>query len=370
MNWLIWKQHRKQFVVLAIVLVLYAALAVPTGLHFWHTYQHALATCSKTDTCGQLSGELLQSGRDNNLNPSLQGGGVNLIVLLVLVLPFLLGMFIGVPLMAREYSEGTNLLIWTRSVSRRKWLTTKLIWTLAATAVFVGIFAALTTWLSKTGNALYGNRFDTIKFDLQGIAPVAYAIFAVSLGIALGAWLKRIMLAIGFTLAILLATQIVVGGFLRPHYMSPWVRNVSINQNTAPGGNDLALSPQIPPNSGAAWAVGGGLVSKTGRPLNWSSPPQSCIVTDIDQGGGLSSAGPHTATVDKGAGHEADAIISRNGGPAVDFQCLNRLGYYWITKYQPAYRYWDFQRIETALYLGLATIPVVATYWLVLRRDA
>src|ERR1019366_8151816 len=150
MNWVVWKQHRKQFLILAIILALYAGLVIPTGLHFWHTYQFALSTCGKTNTCSQLSGELLQSGWDSNLNPSLPGGGVNLVVLLILGLPFLLGMFIGVPLVAREYNEGTNLLIWTRSISRRKWLTTKLVWTLIATTIFVGVVAALTTWWSKT----------------------------------------------------------------------------------------------------------------------------------------------------------------------------------------------------------------------------
>ena len=84
----------------------------------------------------------------------------------------------------------------------------------------------------------------------------------------------------------------------------------------------------------------------------------------------MGSAGPHTAVVDKGAGRQADAIISKNGGPAVDFQCLNKLGYYWNTKYQPAYRYWDFQRIELGLYLALSIVPIGATYWLVLKRDA
>ncbi|HUB93163.1 MAG TPA: ABC transporter permease [Verrucomicrobiae bacterium] len=369
MNWLIWRQHRKMFIILTTTLILYAALVIPTGLHFWHIYQQALAVCGKTDTCGQLNGNLLESGWDSNLNPSLPGGGVNLVVLLILALPFLLGMFIGVPLIAREYNDSTNLLVWTRSTSRRRWLTTKLVWILISTAIFAAIFAALTTWWSKTGNTLYVNRFNTVKFDLQGMVPVGYSVFAVSLGIALGTWLKRIMVAIGITLVILLASQIVVGSFIRPHYMTPRVLNVGINQNTTSNGNGLALSPQGPPNGGAAWAVSGALVNKSGQPLNWSSPPESCVVTHPNENTGVGSASSHTAVAS--AGHrQADAIVSQNGGPAVDFQCLNNLGYYWKTQYQPAYRYWDFQRIELGLYLALSLVPLGATYWLVLRRDA
>lgn len=372
MNWLIWKQHRKMFAVLAVSLALYAALAIPMGLHFWHTYQHASANCGKTNTCGQLASELLVSGWDFNLNPSAKGGGLNLAMLLLLTSPILLGMFVGVPLITREYSARTNLLIWTRSVSRRKWLTTKFVWILATSALFAGGIAALTTWWSKTGNILYVDRFDLVKFDLQGIVPIGYAIFAVSLGTALGAWLKRTMVAVGVLLVVLIAVQVTVGAFVRPHYMTPWVRSVSIDQNTRTGGSGPALSPQIPPNSGAAWVVGGGLVSKAGQPLNWSNPPQECVVTQSDQGGGVGSVGSHTAgaSTDKGVGRQADAIISRNGGPAVDFQCLDGLGYYWKTEYQPAYRYWDFQRIELGLYLAMSMVPVGATYWLVLKRDA
>lgn len=354
-----------------MVLACYAALVIPTGLHFWHTYQHALATCGKTGTCGQLGSELLVSNWDSNLNPS-QQGGANLVMLLVLLVPFLLGLFVGVPLITREYNEGTNLLIWTRSISRRKWLTVKLVWILAVTALFAGVFAALTTWWSKTGNVLYDNRFGAVKFDMQGIAPVAYAVFAVSLGITLGAWLKRIMAAIGVMLVLLLATQIVVGTLLRPHYMTPLTRHVSIDQNTAGDGRGLSLSPQVPPKSGDAWVVGGKLVSKTGQPLSWTNPPRNCVVTHPDAP--VTKSGGRNATtvraIDSGTGRQADAIISRDGGPSVDFQCLDGLGYHWDTQYQPAYRYWDFQRIETALYIALSAVSLTATYWLVLKRDA
>lgn len=367
MNWLVWKQHRKQFIALAVILVLYATLAISVGLHFWHTYQHALTTCGTTDTCGQLSSELLTSGWDNNLNPSLQGG-VNLVVLLLLAIPFLLGMFVGVPLITREYTAGTNLLIWTRSISRRKWLTVKLLWILLATALFAGGIAALTTWWSKTGNVLYVNRFTTVKFDLQGIALIGYAVFAVSLGIALGTLLKRTMVAIGIMLVLLLATQIGVGSFVRPHYMTPWSYSAALLQDNANAGGG-PLSAPAPPNSGAAWVVSGDIVSASGQPLSWSNPLQACIVTHPDNGDSA-SGGQHVAAVSKGDGAVRDAIMSRNGGPAVDFRCLANHGYHYAVKYQPAYRYWDFQRIETGLYLAMSLIPLGATYWLVPRRDA
>jgi hypothetical protein len=90
---------------------------------------------------------------------------------------------------------------------------------------------------------------------------------------------------------------------------------------------------------------------------------------DDGTGPGSGSIGNHTAVIAKG-GNTRDPIVSRNGGPAVDLTCLNKLGYHWAVEYQPASRYWDFQRIETAMYLSFAVIPIGVTYWLVLRRDA
>lgn len=65
--------------------------------------------------------------------------------LAIFFLPLILGMFWGAPLLAKEYTEGTNALAWTQSVSRRKWLTAAVLWTLLATALFMAAFAGIST---------------------------------------------------------------------------------------------------------------------------------------------------------------------------------------------------------------------------------
>ena len=45
---------------------------------------------------------------------------------------------------------------------------------------------ALVTWWSGTPNALDGNRFEGAEFDTQNVVPIAFALFAVALGIAAG----------------------------------------------------------------------------------------------------------------------------------------------------------------------------------------
>jgi ABC-type transport system involved in multi-copper enzyme maturation permease subunit len=360
MNWLAWQQHRKQFLIAGIFVVLFAAFMIPTGISFWHTYQHALSSCNATATCDQLAGELFQSSIDALL--------FHLVPVAIMFIPILLGLFWGVPLLSKEYTEGTNKLVWTQSVSRRKWLSVKLAWVLIGTAITAGAFAALDTWWSKTGNLLNVDRFQPLQFSSQGIVPVACAIFAVSLGIMFGAWFKRIMVALGVTLFLLIAIALViVPNFIRPNYVSPTIYTAALFNNSTGEAKGDPLSPQAPPNSGASLVVSGSLNSETGHPISWSNPPQSCIVAHPNDG--IGPIGQHTAIAVKN-GNVRDAMVSRNGGPTVDLNCLDNLGYHWITKYQPSYRYWDFQRIETGFYLALSVIPLGLTYWLVLRRDA
>ena len=353
MNWLVWKQHRKLFVILAGVLMLYAALAIPMGLHAWHMYQHALAACGKTNSCSQLSNNLVWSGWTSSVNPN-SGHGAPLL----LFLPFLLGMFVGAPLIAREYNEKTNLLVWTRSISRRKWLTTKLVWILIATALFAGTLTALATWWSRAGDALYLNRFTVLMFDTQGIAPIGFAVFAISIGIALGAWLKRTMVAIGLTLALVLAAQIVIGNHVRPHYMAPLTKDIVTSQ----------LGPEFDTGQApkGAWIFSSKIENNAGQTLSWTNPPEQCVIPQAD----LPGNSEESLASAKAALRAAGQIISVNGGPNVGANCLVSAGYHYVIKYQPASRYWDFQRIELGLYLALSVIPIGATYWLILKRDA
>ena len=90
----------------------FAALVIPTGSHFWHIYQLGLQTCRETHTCSQLPKELFTSSIDGYL--------FTLVKAVTLAIPFLLGLFWGAPLIAKEYLEGTNKLVWTRSISRRR----------------------------------------------------------------------------------------------------------------------------------------------------------------------------------------------------------------------------------------------------------
>lgn len=336
MNWFIWEQHKKWFLIVGVCFVLFAAILIPTGLHFWNSYQQALAACHQTPTCSQANP--IQSSTDQLLVNDLVPDAM-------LFLPILFGLFWGVPLIAKEYVEGTDLLIWTRSVSRRKWLTLKLVWIMTATVIFVGAFAALTTWWSKTPNALNSSRFDVSSFSTQGIAPIAYSIFAVAVGAMLGAWFRRLMIALGVTLALLIAIILVgVPNFVRPHYMAPATVTASMAQN--------ALDSKLP---SGAWELSHYVEGKNGQifsRLEFPDYPPKCQTLVQEQ-----------ATLVEGAQPGQGTINSVNS-------CLTNAGFHQVGTFQPSYRYWKFQWIESGLYLGMAAVAVGATYWLVLKRDA
>jgi ABC-type transport system involved in multi-copper enzyme maturation permease subunit len=344
MNWLVWLQHRRQYLVMGVLLAGFAALTIPTGLHYWHAYQQALANCAlnpATPSCTDLAGNLFSTNFDLLLQ--------HLVPLTMTFLPLVLAMFWGAPLLAREYAEGTNSLVWTQSVSRRRWLTVKLLWVLVATALFVAAFSALTTWWSDTFNALNQSRF-AAGFSTQDIVPVAYALFAISLGILLGAWFKKTMVAVGVVLALYIALVIiVVPQFVRPAYMSPITVTASMGPN--------AIDSKIPTNS---WLVSNSIVDKNGHIFNrleFPDMPSQCQAL-IQQAQSTSD------------GHS----VIRTGpkaipGDAID-NCLNNAGFHQVAKYQPANRYWPFQWIETGLFLALAALAIGGTYWLVLKRDA
>lgn len=341
MNWFVWRQHRKQFLVFGVLLALFAGILIPTGIQFWNTYQHALSTCAQHPqalSCSDLADSLFTSQTDGFIKIGA--------VLGTFALPVLLGLFIGSPLIAREYEEGTNKLAWTQSVSRHKWLTTKLIWALAFACIYGIVLAILATWWSRSLNALAQYRFIPGHFETQGLMPVAYSLFFTSIAFMAGAWFRKTLLAMAITFGVFVLSTATFAQLIRPHYMTP----VTVTSSMGPS----AVQHKIPTG---AWVLSRDIVDSKGKVFDSfdiaNMPPQCQKFTQNIQISDSSRA--------------AKAKLA--GGDPVD-DCLNQAGYHQTATYQPSYRYWDFQRIEAGIYLGMATVAVAATYLLVLRRDA
>lgn len=179
------------------------------------------------------------------LIPKSDNHAIEVIVYLTMVVPLLLGLFWGAPLLAKEFEDGTIGLAWTQGVPRRRWLWSNLGWAVLAAAAWGAAVTAVVTCWSLSEISLGRSRLGPGPFDIQGLVPVAYAVFAVVLGIAIGTMIRRVLPAMAATLAAFVAVRVLVAVVVRPHFMSPVSRLVSAARGTTalPPGAWLLSNP-------------------------------------------------------------------------------------------------------------------------------
>jgi hypothetical protein len=206
MTFLIWRLHRAHAVASAAVIAAVAALIVPSGIAIANSYHHAAMNCSVDHVgCGDIGFIVFGSN----------GAFTSLVQDLAMAFPLVFGILWGAPLVAREFEAGTEDFAWTQGVARGRWVLTNLGWALLAAAVWGGALAALFTWWRGPDNAVDG-PVKFIYFDVQGVAPIAYTVFAMALGVAAGALFRRVVPAIMTTLIIFPAVRIATALYFRP----------------------------------------------------------------------------------------------------------------------------------------------------------
>jgi ABC-type transport system involved in multi-copper enzyme maturation permease subunit len=190
-TWLAWRQLRTQALIAAAllaVLVVVLALTGPNLLHYADTFVNG---CAAHHDCSAVTS-----------NFHALAHLANAYSLLVLLVPVLLGIFWGAPLIARELESGTFRLAWTQSVTRVRWIATRLALVTLAALVLTALLSLAVTWwqspVDRLNQALFHN------FDERDLMPAAYAAFAVTLGALVGALVKRTLAAMALT----------IGGFL------------------------------------------------------------------------------------------------------------------------------------------------------------
>ena len=320
MNWLTWRQYRFQAMAGYAAIAVLAALFLVVGMSVLDVYKDL-----GIDSCRPVGSEEcfeLARGLSDRFS------GMMYLLPLFLLAPALFGMFWGAPLVARELENGTHRLAWTQSITRGRWITSKLAIILASSAVAAGILALTMTWWAgpfvKSGNWV---RLEWGNFDLQGIVPIAYTVFAVALGVALGAMFRKTLPAVFATLPIFFAVRIPIMLIAREHYMGA--------KTTTEGFKFSNVATELGPGD---WIINSQLVDGTGAPFG------SYGGFDFAD---LAARCPGIAPAGKGAGD--DAVMS----------CLDRIGVHTLQTYHPAGRFWAFQAIESAIFLGLAALLVV-----------
>src|SRR5262245_39997963 len=209
MIWVAWRQFRAQAVTAAIGLLLLGAWLLATGPGIADEYAAGLASCPSRG-CDQFMDGFVDQHQK----------GLLALTLVVLVVPALLGLFWGAPLVARELDAGTHRLVWNQTVTRYRWLTVKLVLVGASCALVAGLLAWwVDRWTTPINDA---SRLDPrlplgMTYAASGVVPLAYAVFAFALGVTVGMLIKRVLPAMVVTLVIFIVAQFAVGILVRPH---------------------------------------------------------------------------------------------------------------------------------------------------------
>src|ERR1700745_2821550 len=102
--------------VTAAALTIVALVLALTGPDLAHLYDTTVAICAAHHDCSAAAATF--TAADGPLQVFSD--------FLLLVVPLIIGMFWGAPLISREFEAGTFRLAWTQGVTRTRWLAGKL----------------------------------------------------------------------------------------------------------------------------------------------------------------------------------------------------------------------------------------------------
>jgi hypothetical protein len=318
--WLSWRQQRTETLITGALLAVLAAAFIPMGIHLSDLFtQQEIARCIGHDTpaCHQA---IANFGSRAGILQSLSAGGGGWFNLV----PGLIGVALATPLLL-DLENGTIRLAWTQSVTRRRWIETKLAVTIATVVLAAGALSLLFMWYRAPLDRLYG-RFDA--FDLEGTVPLSYALFALGLALAVGVVWRRTALAMVVGFGAYVGSRVFVDSWLRQRFVSPLVATWG--------------PPSQGPNLTRAWLLFEGPSDRAGHLFRGNSMVlESC-----------------SRMVGKGVKGLDPACLRRHGA-----------GYNHVI-WQPASRFWEFQGIETALFGGVALVLLAFAAWWLRDRTA
>ena len=328
MMWLTWRQHRGQAVTTAAAVVALSGLLLFVGRAAYTTFldsglERCLAT-SSTSACEAM--ERVFDARHSS---------AQFVLILILFCPLLLGVFWGAPLVARELENGTHRFGWTQGVSRLRWLTPKLLFAIAVTAAAALALAAASSWLSHPFNEVFSARQSHGVFDVQGVVPVAYSVFALSLGLAAGAVFRRVLPAMAATAAGFVVVRAVVEFIVRPRLLPTSIVSYPTELGRPPGARgDFVVSERVLTSTGEEFSRGFDITIGPSTVANWC---------------------PEMVTGDMPSIETVDA-------------CIASLGLRTVETVHPASQFWTFQALESAIFILMAAALVLAAAWQIRKR--
>jgi hypothetical protein len=311
LTWLVWRQHRAALAATLALFAAAAALLLATGLPMHASYRDlGVAGCAPADSarCVTLTGTFAM-GYD---------AWALYMPRLLEFLPGLVGMFIGAPLVAREFESGTFRFAWTQGRGRTRVLVVRLAWVCAVAGLAALGLSLLFGWWFAPYEPIQGRIAGGQAFEVEGLVFAARTLVAVALGALAGALIRRTVPAMAATLVGWLAVMYPTVVFWRQHYRAPVTGPVS---STGEFGTEWTLS-------------------------QWWQAPDGRRLDD----------GTITAIARQAA--------AQGVRPP---EWLRDHGYLQWETFQPNSRFWTFQVIETGWLCALALALAAGAVWWVRR---
>lgn len=254
------------------------------------------------------------------------------------VLPVVIGMFWGAPLIARELESGTHSVAWNQSITRTRWLTTKFALIGTATAVTTGLLSwAVGSWAHHLDHARF-YRITPLMYGARGIVPIGYALFAFALGVTLGMLIRRTVPAMAATLAVYLAVVATMPLWIRAdlapiRHATPPLDVTRIDNLTISAPSSMQVVGGATPEN--AWVLTNKTITATGQLFTGPPNPQYC-----------------------GDFRSIDNCVT----------WLGSLGLRQDVTYQPASHFWPLQWAETGIFVAIAIVLGGFCLWWTRRR--
>jgi ABC-type transport system involved in multi-copper enzyme maturation permease subunit len=363
MIWLTWRQFRVQAAVAVIFLAVAAVVLGMTGSHLRDLYNasgiaacnaHGPSTSSRSVATDCATVYATFSSHESLLR--------NLLGPLLLAIPVITAIFWGAPLLARELENGTYKLAWTQSVTRARWLATKIALVGLASIAVAELFSLMVSWWFSPIDKVNMNRLTQGVFDERGIVAIGYAAFAFALAVTAGALIRRTLPAMASTLLAFVGVRLILTYWIRPRLIAPAHTTTELQAASnlgfepGPSGETFAAGNPSIPNS---WVLSSRIVDDAGRAPTARSLHRF-----------LQTACPNIGAPPAGGGAPPVGGGRRPANQETFQACIDQLSgrFHLTVSYQPASRYWPLQGYETAIFLGLALILVGFCLWWVLRR--
>lgn len=213
--------------------------------------------------------------------------------------PAIVGAFWGAPMIAREIEAGTHRLVWNQSITRTRWLSSKLAVACVCAAVAGSIGLVLTWWSGPIdqavdlgyaeGEFLGMSRIWPEVFGSRGVVPIAMAVLALAIGVTAGLLIRRTVAAMAVTFVAVAAVQILMPTLVQERLVAAETDILTISSENIqglwmsgePGDADPKVEGiEVAVDHPGAWVIENRTVDASGDPMEFlPSFTRDCVDT-------------------------------------------------------------------------------------------